>query len=629
MSRRGQYGTIRPVNVIFSCLLAAALSELIPANFGKIDVRPRKAPTAITARQMFDGKFDEKFVEIKGTVLDAFPDDIDSRFHFFIVESDNETVYATIKTNANDAIFNSYIGAQVSLCGKSVRIRDAYSRRHQLRRNLYLWTLDDIRVLKSPPDSPFDVEDLGTTSSLRPSDIHRLGRRRTRGVVLAVWNRDTFLLETPDGRVSRIELAGGSPPPVGTSVEVAGLPETDTYCINFTRACWREIDPLPQTEHAIWTVPAKTILSDLYGKPGYRPEYHGQLIRLSGHVRSIPLNENRRFYLEDGPCLVPVDASSAPDRMNGLEVGSTVEVTGVCVMNVESWRPSSAFPRIRGFTLVPRTAADIVVLARPPWWTPGRLAGVIGALVLFLIGILIWNRSLHVLAERRGRALMREQIDRIKNKLKIGERTRLAVELHDSLAQSLTGITFEINTANKFADENARLSRQHLDIASRILKSCREELRNCLWELRSNALEAELMDSAIRETLQPHIAEAELHVRFNVPRQRLSDNTAHALLRIIRELVSNAVRHGHATAIRIAGSLDGDRLLFSVADNGCGFDPERHPGIEEGHFGLQGVRERVEGQDGTMTVESRPDKGTKISISLTLQTPEEEEENAE
>ena len=617
------------MSAFFSCILAVTLAGLEPASFDMGTERPLEVPIAVAAKQMLDGQFDDKFVELRGTVLDVFSDDIDSRFRFFILASDGETVYAAIKTNASDTVFNSYVGAQVSLCGKSVRIRDAYSRRHQLRRNLYLWSLDDIKVLKRAPNSPFDVEELGMTSYMRPSDIPRLGRRKTRGFVLAVWKRNAFLLESPDGRLSRVELANGEPPPVGTSVEIAGLPETDVYCVNFTRACWRTVDPLPHAERTVLPVHAQEILTDMYGNPGTKPEYHGQLVRLVGHVRSIPLNEDRRFYLEDGPCLVPVDVSSLPDGLNGLEVGCSVAVTGICIMNVESWRPSSVFPRINGFTLVPRTAGDIAVLARPPWWTHGRLAGVIGALGLLLVGILIWNRSLHVLAERRGRALLREQIGRIKNKLKIGERTRLAVELHDSLAQSLTGITFEINAANKFADDNAELSRQHLDIASRILKSCREELRNCLWELRSNALEAEQMDDAIRETLQPHVAETELHVRFNVPRQRVSDNTAHALLRIIRELVSNAIRHGRATVIRIAGSLDGERLLFSVADNGCGFDPENHPGIEEGHFGLQGVRERVEGQDGTMTVESRPGKGTKVTIALTLQTPEEEEESAE
>ena len=114
-----------------------------------------------------------------------------------------------------------------------------------------------------------------------------------------------------------------------------------------------------------------------------------------------------------------------------------------------------------------------------------------------------------------------------------------------------------------------------------------------------------------------------------MPRQSLSDDTAHALLRIIRELVSNAVRHGRARRIQIAGCLDGGKIAFSVSDDGCGFDPDRLPGVGEGHFGLQGVRERVASQGGTITVESRPGAGTRVAVTLAVRAPngEDEKEN--
>ena len=62
--------------------------------------------------------------------------------------------------------------------------------------------------------------------------------------------------------------------------------------------------------------------------------------------------------------------------------------------------------------------------------------------------------------------------------------------------------------------------------------------------------------------------------------------------------------------------LDGDELRFSVWDDGCGFDPERRPGLAEGHFGLQGVRERVSRGGGTLVVESAVGRGTKVKVSL-------------
>ena len=126
------------------------------------------------------------------------------------------------------------------------------------------------------------------------------------------------------------------------------------------------------------------------------------------------------------------------------------------------------------------------------------------------------------------------------------------------------------------------------------------------------------MTSAILRTLAPHIQGVDVKVRFNVPRARFSDNTAHAILRIIRELSLNAVRHGHATSIRVAGSIENDKLLFSVSDNGSGFDPASAPGFAEGHYGLLGIQERIAGYEGEFKLESAPGAGTKATIILSV-----------
>ena len=139
-----------------------------------------------------------------------------------------------------------------------------------------------------------------------------------------------------------------------------------------------------------------------------------------------------------------------------------------------------------------------------------------------------------------------------------------------------------------------------------------------MWDLRNQTLEDERMDDAIRRTLAPHLGGASLAVRFDVPRERLSDNTALAILRIIRELTVNAVRHGHAKSIHVAGCVEDGRLMFSVRDDGCGFDPGSRPGIEEGHFGLQGISERIEGFNGGISISSAPGHGAKITVRIPI-----------
>ncbi len=263
--------------------------------------------------------------------------------------------------------------------------------------------------------------------------------------------------------------------------------------------------------------------------------------------------------------------------------------------------------------------------------------GIIGFLLAALAGIFIWNRSLNRLAERRGRELAEESKAHISSELKVGERTRLAIELHDALSQNLTGVSLEIATATKLASQlalpdtqsatrNTQLATlQHLDIAARSLKSCRDELRNCIWDLRNYALEEADMNGAVRRTLAPYVAGTELTVRFNVARESLTDNTAHALLRIIRELVQNAIRHGHAKTIKIAGCLEDKRLLFSVEDDGAGFNPKDCPGVQQGHFGLQGIRERVNQFNGEMSIASEVGKGAKVTIAMNMPDDGEEQ----
>ena len=618
-----EYGLMK---FTLSVLLAAIPFATLHANANASLQKPAREPIDISAREMLSGRHDYNFVRIVGTIQDVFRDENNSQFRFFIINSDDETIYAPSRTiEADDATLDALIGAKVAVAGTCDVTAADESWRRQFRRNLYIWNLKDITVLEPPPKDPFNVKTLEDLTNMRPADIPRLGRRSAIGKVLAVWNGGRALLERPDGSLMRIEPKDGKAPKAGSFVEAAGIPESDIYRVNLTRVVWRPAKPFACATRTVTNVTAQTILTDPFGHPGIKAQFHGRTVRLTGLVRSMPQITNHIFFLQDGLHLVPIDTTAAPAIAERLQIGAAVSVTGVCITEVEPWRPGSVFPRTTGATIVLRTEDDLTVVSKPTWWTPAKFLGVISALILVLAGVLIWNRSLHILAEKRGRILMREQIGRVKNRLKVGERTRLAVELHDSLAQILTGISFEIKAAGNFVHTDPENASHHLVLAARLLLSCRTELRNCLFELRSRALEAPCMDDAIRQTLLPHLGSASLALRFNVPRARIADDTTHALLRIIRELASNAVRHGRATEIRIAGILEGKRLAFSVTDNGSGFDPKNRPGVTEGHFGLQGVRERVAAQGGSMTIRSRPGAGARVSVSLTIHSPEEED----
>jgi len=235
---------------------------------------------------------------------------------------------------------------------------------------------------------------------------------------------------------------------------------------------------------------------------------------------------------------------------------------------------------------------------------------------VLIIAILIWNKTLHVMSERRGKSLAREQVERVKADLKVEERTRLAVDLHDSISQTLTGVALQIDSAaTANAPANAAVTR-YLSLARQMLVSCRKELQGCLWDLRSRTFEEQDLNEAILRSVGPQVGKAKTFVRFNVPREIISETTLHTLLRIVRELVANAIHHGAASEIRIAGECRDGMLRFSVRDNGCGFDPTTAPGPAQGHFGLRGIRERLANYNGALQAESHPGHGTKFTVTL-------------
>ena len=620
---------IRLDGVTVTALSPPGVSRLMSPNCYNFEVIARETPPVpmdVDAATMRDGKHDFRFIRLEAVLRDSFRDEIDPQFRYLVLNCGGETVYAMLPwRDSEQSAFEAMIGLRVLIDGVCVPAFQSAGHRQMIGYHVKIDGIGNLRLVQSPPDDPFNVPRIGDIALSIP-EFARQGRLRAVGRVIAVWNSNNLLLKTKESKIVRVEIADGVLPRYGDAVEALGFPETDLYRINLMRTRWRPAqdpyDAETDLRQDAVDVTAAELMVDRDRHTRFATKFHGQAIRLRGIVRSLPpaKNGNGRFYLADGDILVPVDVSSCVKALDGVEVDCTISVTGTCVMESGNWHPNSEFPHIEGFFVVVRKPDDIRILSRPPWWTPGRLVAVIGTLLAALFGIFVWNRMLNRRAEQRGKELAAEQVAHVTSDLKVYERTRLAVELHDSLSQNLTGVSLAIRAANRLADTDPDGMRRSLGLAAKSLDSCRDELRNCLWDLRNQTLEESSMDEAIRLTLAPHIGNAKLAIRFNVPRDRLSDNTTHAILRIIRELVTNAVRHGGATEIKVAGAIEDNRLMFSVADNGCGFDPECCPSTKDGHFGLQGIQDRVDALEGDFTLASTTGNGTKATISIKLKS---------
>ena len=582
---------------------------------------PRPEPIPISGHELYSRRDTfQRLVAIDGTVHDAFRDEIDPLYSFIVLNSGGVIVYvAVFSESVTHTELDALVGSTVSVVG--INDENGLGRRTMLQRLVYVNSLSDITVLSTSAAAPFDVPTLSEPTLPLGAALSESSRRRATGHVIAVWNAaSSALISTDDGELLRVDLRTPPAPRYGEHVEIVGLPETDLYHVNLTRAIWRPAPGGPFADEKPVAVTAEQLVSSRSDVTIKNARLHGHAVRIRGVVRGLPAVglENGKVYLESGPSLLPIDASSCPRSFDGVTAGCTVEVSGTLVNDTENWRPNRVLPQIREVLIAIRRPGDVRVLARPPWWTTGRLFALVGALVAVILGAFAWNVALRRRAERRGQELADERVAHIASELKVVERTRLAVELHDSLSQTLTGVSMGIDAALDMADATPGELKSQLMYTYRAVEACRTELRNCLWDLRSHALGESDMNAAITLALSQIVSRTAISVRFSVPRDRLSDKTAHTILRIIRELASNAIRHGHATSIRIAGSIDGGTLRFSVSDNGLGFDAGSAPGVAEGHFGLQGIRERVERLDGEVKISSSPGNGTKVTVAFDI-----------
>ena len=583
----------------------------------KSDMLPDVAPMSL--KDFLSGRpVPKPVVALRGTLQDVFPDDLDDHYIYVILKDGDSAVNLIChcpRSWLSD--FRSLLGCDVVVTGIAVQ-QDESNPRH-MEAQLKIAGTNVFHVVSRPSGYPFNVPELPTVASTDPNSLAKLGPHTIRGTVLADWGDDSFLLKMADGRVVLVNLSEKPTPAPHTSVEAVGTIETDLCDLSLARASWHPAGfPAAKADRA-----EETTLKDLFTSgrlyhPAINVEAHGKTLTVRGTVKNISQNANgsRKLLLADGEHTILVVCGPGAQGNPPPEEGWRIAVTGVCVKDSDVWRPTVPIPKIRGLFLVTRSDGDIVVLRKTPWWTPARLATAIAVLLAVLVAIVIWNATLRILVARRSREVIKAQTAKIESELRIGERTRLAADLHDNTVQNLTAIAYRITAAQGALGNREPEAGRILQVAAKMLKSCRTSLRQCLWDLRNDALNEPDFETAIRRTVETVAGDARLSIRFSGRRDLINDTTAHAVLNILRELVSNATVHGEATAVSIAGEARPGAIRFSVSDNGTGFDPAQRPGQDDGHFGLDGITERLESLGGTLDITSSAGNGTYVRISI-------------
>jgi two-component system NarL family sensor kinase len=209
------------------------------------------------------------------------------------------------------------------------------------------------------------------------------------------------------------------------------------------------------------------------------------------------------------------------------------------------------------------------------------------------------------------------------------ERTRLAREIHDTLAQQLTGIVLQLEAAE------ALQSRNHGDRARGLMVAAREqarlalqEARRSVWNLRPAPLEAAGLTAAVALEVERFGSRTGMEVTVRndgVPRTlALSPQAEVAVFRILQEALANAGQHSGASHVDVELRAGGGELALVVSDDGSGFDAgaEGVPGAAGDSFGLVGMRERARLIGAEFEVASRHAGGTTVSVRVPLEPQE-------
>ena len=576
-------------------------------------------PVPASPEQLGDESFDGRTVVMRGIVTDVVHDEIDPAWRFLLMRTGSTPFFAAVCSDDDEAL-GRLLGAAVAAKGVATVLPDGGKRKFQTPQ-LTVTGVEDITVETPPVEDPLDAPGIPpfpqkTLEGLRyksVSALSRMGMRSVTGDVIAVYDEGRrMLVKTDDGQIVGAELRSPASVRFGDRVAVAGFPETDLFIINLAKAIFRRVPggrlelnpPLELPE----SFSMEGVLRDVCA--------HGGSVRIRGRAIG-PEKGGHEFEVLHGGHAIRVDFGAIAAEAEAVVPGCLVDVAGTCVRNTSS-DISGGFPRTEGFTIVPRSTADMHVVAGPPWWTVGRMLAVVLVLAAALALAATWNHILRRLVERRGRQLYKSQLESAAADLRVEERTRLAVELHDSIAQTLTGVSFQIDAAERTLPREATVTAGYIDAARKTLLSCREELRRCLWDLRSETLAEPDLQDAIEKTIRQHVQGRDVAIRFHARRHNIPDVIAHNVLCIIRELCVNAVKHGDARRIRIAGEMKDGALRFVVRDDGRGFDVDNRPGPPQGHFGLQGIKERTRRLHGTFRLESKAGGGTAATVEIPL-----------
>ncbi|MGB3120532.1 MAG: sensor histidine kinase [Verrucomicrobiales bacterium] len=506
-------------------------------------------------------------------------------------------------------------GTMVRLRGVPVRWTNARGQAQGL--SLMVNSTDDIEALM-PPGEPQsqNLEELQLWSG--PDEPARL--RKTGGVVtlarpghlLVVQEGDRAMRFRP-APLGALDETGLLFPLVGDRVTVTGFPVLGEYTTELEEVLVLSAEPdvLPTAEAP---VDAAAMLA---GKG--LVDRDGRLFTLRGHLREIQEREDLRLLEMDSgsetftavlPREFPLPEGTSP----GAELG----LTGVCALHLTEERRRLGRSPDQFSLLLPNGSAVELVRA-PSWWTLPRLLGALGviaavALLAAFWAVLMAGKNARLKAEigRREEAERRLATDR----------RRVAGDLHDTLEQTLLAAGLQLNAAGRTLATQPEAAADRVALAHQLIARGRQEVRDAVWDLHASGDQVQSLAALLGTACSEAGSSTSAVVTFSVegPERPVPAQIMAQCIRLVREAVSNAIKHGSPRQIGVTLRFGEGELRLTVADDGSGFVSGSAPGPETGHFGLAGMKERALRLGGALEVNTQPGQGTTLTAMIPLPT---------
>jgi ligand-binding sensor domain-containing protein/signal transduction histidine kinase len=255
------------------------------------------------------------------------------------------------------------------------------------------------------------------------------------------------------------------------------------------------------------------------------------------------------------------------------------------------------------------TGAEVSFVIKPPFY---RTLWFSGLILLLLIGAIFAVYRLRVRA-------IHSRFDAI-----LAERTRIAREIHDTLAQDFVGVSVQLElTAHLLAHSQVNEASEQVDRTRSLVQQGLADARRSIWDLRSADTQATLpmrLTQLVEKNSTEHL---KTEVDIGGIYRTLAPSLENEVFRITQEAITNVVRHARATRLTLDLRYHPNDLTLTISDNGIGFQATDTTLAGKGHFGLQGMRERAKQINGTLSVNSSSEIGTTVTLGVPLRNGKE------